>query len=146
MSRTRIVYVAGPFRHWLEDQFGQRVADGMKMDDEYEDEGRWAQVVMECGHIALPPLHATDFLAGVVPDDEIMRRELAFLDVLQPGYDLILMRHGWEDSEGAQGEHDYAQERGLLTVYGCQGEAWVRWYLTEGLDGAEPPEALLKGI
>lgn len=131
----RIVYVAGKYRHYnLDGSY-----DIGKMLAEVAAEHRWTRIVAECGVMWFGPLSNSVHLESDPPidGDEFVRRDLAVIRRLRPGYDVMLMRAGWNEqrvSVGASMELAEAEECGLLVAHTAPGEVAVRAYLL-GLDG-----------
>ena len=127
---TRIVYISGRYRHYNGDGSLNREL----MDLEIEGERRWAELIARCGMAWIAPLHNTAMLEAAAPikDDEYIERDCVIIRLLRVGYDLILMRAGWDRepiSVGATRENEVAVKRGLIVVHGEQGTEKVFEYL-----------------
>ncbi len=134
---TPIVYVAGKYRHYKED--GELDTDAMA--DELADEQFWAEVVADCGLAWIAPLSNSVFLedTSALDPDEYVQRDLCILRRLRPGYDIVLMREGWDEepeSTGARAEFELATKLGLIVAYTMHGEDNVSYYLESRLHAA----------
>lgn len=126
-----IVYISGPFRHYLPDG----TFDHEKMNAEIEDERRWAGIIARSGCGWFAPLANTHFLQGVISDDEFIRRDIEFIGCLRPGIDMILLRLGSLSSEGSQRELEAAERWGLEVLHGIQGTEVVAERLSAKVEG-----------
>ena len=128
---TRVVYIAGKYRHYLPNG----AYDLPKMAAEVLAEQRWSRIVAECDMMWIAPLSNSVHLEVNPPisGNEFVQRDLALLQRMRPGFDIVLMRAGWDEgrvSEGAETELSEAEECGLIVAHTTHGEAAVREYLT----------------
>ena len=133
-----VSYIAGKYRHyWPSGAF-----DRVLMDCEIDTEKFWAKVVADCGCMWIAPLANSVFLEGEYKQEhmpDFIRRDLEIIRRLRPGYDVILMRRGWDDepeSEGARKELDAAVAHGLHVANGALGVENVQKYLKELMERA----------
>lgn len=99
-----IVYVAGPYRSkW---GFIGRMINVLKSH-------RVSKQMWKIGLYPIDPLKNTLGLDGVASDDHFIDGDLLILE----NCDCIYMRHGWERSEGARTELQYAEEAGMEVFY-----------------------------
>ena len=130
----RVIYIAGRYRHSQADG----TPDWTAMDAEIQEEQAWAITTSrsDCAWIA-PLTNSVCCEDGRLSPKDFIERDLAIIHRLTPGYDLILMRPGWDaepESVGARAEHEAAIEHGLEVLHGKHGAEAVLQRLSE-LDG-----------
>lgn len=141
----RIAYISGRYRTYNPDGTKNQNA----MNDEIYDEQHWARLVTSCGIKAYPPITSTSHLEvgePVVTDEQILEGDVTLIRRLHPGYDLIVMREGWDEefdtwnpaSKGAMMEYTAAIEHGLIVAYTQVGEDKLRAFLAS-LNGSVAP-------
>jgi len=128
-ENARIIYIAGPYRHWLLD--GTR--DATQEAEELADEARWARVVAQAGAYPIQPLIASVHIDDAMSEDDWVAADLCLIARLRSNFDGILLRPGafgtLADSVGAAAELEAARAADLLILYGCQGEERIAEYL-----------------
>ncbi len=65
------------------------------------------------GYAAIIPHRNTGLLDGIVADDAWLAGDIAILERLRPGRDVLVTVPGWEGSIGARGEVQTAQRSGV---------------------------------
>ena len=128
----RIAYIFGKYRHKTWDDGGVQVYDLAAMQREIVDEQYWARVAAECGWMWFAPLSNSVFMEEDSPisGDEFVRRDLAVIRRLTPGYDAGIGRVGWDnESMGAALEHDELAAQHIDIAFAEQGEGAVREFL-----------------
>lgn len=105
MSDSRyVVYTAGKYRAPTEYEVWQNI-----------EAARLAGVeLLRAGWFPLIPHANSAFMGGVVPDEIFLQGDL---DLIRRTVDAMYMLIGWEDSQGARREHEYARELGIPIYY-----------------------------
>jgi hypothetical protein len=113
MQRTKIVYVAGPYRADCEDEILDNIMNARLM----------AKHVWMSGGIAICPHLNTFFMGGVMTEDEFIEADLKIVERC----DAILMIGLWTISEGAKREREHAMKHGIpiFTLMG-QLRDWLK--------------------
>lgn len=96
----KVVYIAGPYRDPRGEYFVKQ--------NIYAAEDA-AILVWGMGGVALTPHLNTAFFGGVLPDNVWLEGDL----ILLSRCDAVYMVHGWEQSQGARAEKQYAESLGL---------------------------------
>jgi hypothetical protein len=101
----KVVYIAGPYRSkW---GLPGRVINIIRA-------RRWAKLYWRCGYAAVCPHSNSALMDGVVPDILFLNGGLEILKKC----DMVVMIPGWEKSEGAIKEREFALKVGVPVTYG----------------------------
>jgi len=98
-----LVYIAGPYRAKTIHETVENIRRAEAVAIKYWKEG----YAVICPHLN------TALLDGAIPDRKILKGDLVILSRC----DIVVMMKGWEKSQGARAEHDYAQELGITIYY-----------------------------
>lgn len=99
----RIVYVSGQYRGNIKDNIQRaRLA---------------AEALWREGYAVICPHLNTAHMDGIIPDGQFLEGDLEILGRLIPDRDMVYMLKGWEQSEGAKMEKEYAEKIGLEIIY-----------------------------
>lgn len=116
----RIVYIAGRFTHLLPGGEHDAYAEA----EEFAEETYWAAIVGKVGYVWIAPIANSIRLERAFEPQQFIDRDLEIIGRLRPGYDVLLLRPGWDvepESKGTRQEHDLASELGIEVLYGLHG-------------------------
>ena len=101
----KIAYVSGPYRAPTPNEIDENIRRAREL----------ALALWRLGYMAFcPHLNTAHFDGAIYPDDPEadrqvwLRGDLAMIDRLEPGRDVLVMRPGWRDSTGSVGERAQA--------------------------------------
>ena len=133
----RIVYCAGPYRHYLADGSYNRPA----MEDELADERSWCEIIARAGHVPFGPLGNSVPIERALSEEDWIERDLEIIRRLRSDHDVFIVRPGAfgtaDSSEGVARELCEARSVGLIVIHSSvMGvDAVKRGVLRLALDG-----------
>jgi hypothetical protein len=100
----KLIYVAGPYRNHSEWQVIQNIRKAETV----------AIEIWKKGHVAICPHLNTAHFGGILPDERWLEGDMLIIERC----DAMCMVKEWQDSVGAQMEHQRAVELGMPIYYG----------------------------
>jgi hypothetical protein len=117
----KVIYIAGPYRSkW---GLPGRIINIIKA-------RRWAKLYWRCGYAVICPHSNSALMDGVVPDILFLNGGLEILKKC----DMVVMIPGWEKSEGAIKEREFALKVGVPVTYGEKLAYKVNLYSTNEVE------------